>query len=257
MMIKFLFPIILITFTSACAIAGGYNKNEASACTGECQRQIDELKSSQAQQDEAIITNNETLKDHDARLADLEKSTFNPWYLRTGIALSWTGQTINCGFNCKPDWDTDTGYAGVVALGREIGNFKAEMEFKYNSSDLEDHNVEYGINKYTHNGDLKISTIMMNGFYSIPIYSNISIYAVAGIGYAKYDIKLSTTYEGYIPPIDSSSNDLAYKMGTGVTYNFTKNWAVDLGYEYLGIADNDASSSINGNSLTCSLIYKF
>lgn len=239
------------------ASAGSYKQKDTSACPGECQKQIDELKSSQAQQDEVLVNHGKMLENHESRLAGLEESAYSPWYLRTGVALAWSthqdikGCTQNNG-NCKPDWDSDLSMAGAIALGREMGNLRTEVEFKYYSADLEDHYVD----QYTLNGDVDISTIMLNGYYSLPVFDSFSLYAVAGIGYAQYDLSLKSTYQG-LTPIDRSSNAFAYKAGAGVTYDFSSNWAVDVGYEYLGIADNDVSDGINGHNVVCSLIFKF
>lgn len=241
------------------ASAGSYKQKDTSACPGECQKQIDELKSSQAQQDEVLINHGKTLNDHEARLTGLEQSALSPWYLRTGVALAWSTQKINnCGSDgCKPEWDSDLSLTGAIAAGREMGNFRTEVEFKYYSSNLEDHHAD----KYTLTGDVDISTIMLNGYYSIPVLDSFSLYAVAGIGYAHYSLSLESNVPAEIPsvlpPVDDSSNAFAYKVGTGVTYNFSSDWAIDVGYEYLGIADNDVSDSINGHNVVCSVIFKF
>lgn len=243
------------------ASAGSYKQKETSACPAECQKQIDELKSSQAQQDEVLINNGKKLGNHETRLVDLEQSAYFPWYLRTGVAFAWSTQKINkCGDGCKPEWDSDLSLTGAIAAGREMGNFRTEVEFKYYSSDLEDHHASGIVNKktisYTMNGDVEISTIMLNGYYSIPIFDSFSLYTVAGIGYAQYDLSLKSTSPD-LTPIDSNSSAFAYKAGAGVTYSFSNNWAVDVGYEYLGIADNEVSDSINGHNVVCSVIFKF
>jgi hypothetical protein len=113
-------------------------------------------------------------------------------------------------------------------------------------------------------GDVDLTTVFLNGYYELPIVDAFSIYFMAGIGYAKYDVNVrlglyntAGTYLGHTDWVGASDNVFAYKAGTGVTWNFTDQIAADLGYEYLGVADTDIADSINSHNVVLSVRFKF
>ncbi len=231
--------------TAGVAFAGGPGKkmNDA-ACPEACQQQIDDLQSSQARQDEE-------LKNHEGRITNLEKSAYNPWYVRVGVRAAWMKQKVAK----VEDWSTDAGFGGALAFGRQFGDFRAEVELAKQSSDLKD---KY-YNPVTLNGTVDVTTVMANGYYEVPIVDGFAFYAMAGVGFAKYDLTVKANAPGYAESDlwDGSDNVFAYKAGAGFTYNFTDDMAADLGYEYLGVADTDLADSINGHNVVLSFRYKF
>jgi opacity protein-like surface antigen len=258
--------------TAGVALAGGPGKKMDAGCPEACQQQIDDLNSSQAQQNEQLGAHGKQLENHEGRISALEKDAYDPWYGRLGVRAAWMNQKMEGENNYdQDDWDTDAGWGGAVAFGRQFGQFRAELELAMQSTDLEDQN--YGgtfVDGSTWNedfeGDIDLTTVMVNGYYELPVYDAFSVYAMAGIGFAKYDMDATANYRetegGAVVFRDgdswgSSDNVFAYKMGAGVTYNFTEEMAADLGYEYLGVADTDIADSINGHNVVASFRYKF
>jgi Opacity protein and related surface antigens len=250
--------------TAGSALAGGPGKSAAN-CPEGCQRQIDDLQSSQAQQDELLNAHGRKLQDHEVRITDLEKAFNDYWYVRLGARVNWMEQKVGDYY----DVDTDAGFGGSIAFGREfamyqaLGKFRAEIELAKQAADFEE---TYAIGLGTAerwDGTLDVTSIFLNGYYELPIYDAFSMYFMAGVGYAKYDIDFDTfyyvggTYAGYGGNYGSSDNVLAYKAGIGVTWNFTDQIAADLGYEYLGVADTDIADSINGHNVVLSVRFKF
>ncbi|MGD9948304.1 MAG: outer membrane protein [Desulfobulbus sp.] len=238
--------------TAGVAFAGGPGKKMDAACPEACQQQIDDLQSSQAQQNEELGAHAKQLENHEGRITDLEKAFDDAWYVRLGVRAAWMEQKIG-----GDDWDADAGFGGAIAFGREFsmyqapGKFRAEVELAMQGSDLED---KYW-NTVKYDGDLNLTTVMINGYYELPVYDAFSVYAMAGVGYAKYDIDVKA--DGVSTWYDGSDNVFAYKAGVGVTYNFADNMAADLGYEYLGVADTDLAESINGHNVVASFRFKF
>lgn len=233
--------------TAGVALAGGPGK-KADGCPAACQQQIDDLNSSQAQQNEQLGAHGKQLTNHEGRITTLEKNAYNPWYVRAGVRAAW--MSINDGL--VEDHSSDLGYGGALAVGRQFGQFRVELEGAYQKVDLDDKTV---VGVGVANGDLAVSTLMVNGYYEIPVADAFAIYGMAGLGYAKVDGQ--TKVDGLIWSDPSSVNAIAYKIGAGVTYNFADNMAGDLGYEYLGVADHDWAKDVDGHNVVASFRFKF
>lgn len=231
--------------TAGVAVAGGPGKKKDAACPEACQQQIDDLQSSQAQQNEMLGAHGKQLENHEGRITALEKDAYDPWFVRVGVRAAWASMTAdNAGNRGGYDADTDAGFGGGFAVGREFGQFRVEGEFGYQGSDVD-------IDQFPEvDADYDLYTVMVNGYYEIPVYDAFSIYAMAGVGVAKLTVDYG---DGW----DESDQTFAYKAGVGVTYNFTDQIAADLGYEYLGLADTDVADSISGHNIVGSVRFKF
>jgi len=239
--------------TAGVALAGGPGKKMGPGCPEACQQQIDDLQSSQAQQNEQLSAHGKQLQNHEGRITDLEKAFDDAWYARLGVRAAWMEQDI---FTNDGD-DTDTGFGAAIAFGREFsmyqaaGKFRAEIELAKQSADLDEYTPVAGT---VWGGDIDVTTVMINGYYELPVYDAFSVYAMAGVGYAKYDADVELNG---VEVDGASDNVFAYKAGAGITYNFTDAIAGDLGYEYLGVADTDIADSINGHNVVASVRFKF
>jgi len=238
------------------ALAGGPGKKMGPGCPEACQQQIDDLNSSQAQQNEQLGAHGKQLKNHEGRVTDLEKAFGDAWYARIGARATWMNQDILSTPQGERNFDNETGFGGALALGREfsmyqaLGKFRAELEFAYQSADLD----ERTINNDRIDGEGSLATVMANGYYELPVYDAFSVYAMAGLGFAKYDVDINSNGTHWA---GASDNVFAYKAGVGLTYNFTDEIAGDLGYEYLGVADTDIANDINGHNVVGSVRFKF
>jgi opacity protein-like surface antigen len=239
--------------TAGVALAGGPGKKSSAACPEACQQQIDDLNSSQAQQNEQLGAHAKQLENHEGRITALEKNAYDAWFARIGVRAAWVSAKDGVsGISASEgkEYDTDAGFGGALAFGRQFGDFRTEIELAKQAADLNEETVLGA----TVSGDIDITTVMVNGYYELPVYDAFSVYAMAGVGYAKFDVDIDVNnqYAG-----GGSDNAFAYKAGAGVTYNFTEEMAADLGYEYLGVADTDIADSINGHNVVASFRYKF
>lgn len=227
--------------TAGVAVAGGPGKKKDAACPEACQQQIDDLQSSQAQQNEMLGAHGKQLENHEGRITALEKDAYDPWFVRIGVRGAWANMNL---WDVN-DTDTDAGFGGALAFGREFGQFRVEGELAYQGADIDE------INSYTiDDGDYDLTTVMVNGYYELPVYDAFSVYAMAGVGIAKLSVDLGNGW-------DDSDQAFAYKAGVGMTYNFTEEIAADLGYEYLGVADTDIADSFTGHNIVGSVRFKF
>jgi len=262
--------------TAGVALAGGPGKKMGPGCPEACQQQIDDLNSSQAQQNEQLGAHSKQLQNHEGRITDLEKAFDDAWYVRLGARAAWMDQKVGTGFGSQADLDGDLGWGGAIAFGREfsmyqaMGKFRAEVEIAKQGNDLDDNQTlatdAIGNTERIVDGDIDVTTIMINGYYELPVFDAFSLYVMAGVGYAKYDMDMTTAdfnaagVEAVGTRSDvlgGSDNVFAYKAGVGMTYNFTDQIAGDLGYEYLGVADTDIADSINGHNVVASVRFKF
>ncbi len=234
--------------TANAVFAGGPGKQMDEGCPEACQQQIDDLQSSQAQQNEQLGAHGKQLEDHEGRISVLEGILDGPWYGRVGVRGALMRQEASDGFISGGDLNSDWGFGGALAFGKQMGDFRAELELAYQEADIDEFD-----NIRLSEGDVKVTTFMANAYYEVPVYDAFAVYGMAGVGVAKYELYAT---DG-IDTLDGSENAFAYKVGAGVTYNFTDDMAADLGYEYLGVADNDLADSINGHNVVASFRYKF
>ena len=266
--------------TAGVAFAGGPGKKADASCPAPCQTQIDDLNSSQAQQNEILGAHGKQLQNHEARITALEKADYDPWFVRLGVKGTWMTQDIGP----INEVDTDMGWGGAIAFGREfgalqgMGRFRAEVEVAYQDADLDMGSgnapaaLQAAFALLSQDQTVSVLTVMANGYYQIPVADAFSIYVMAGLGVAKYEIE-ANYFDGYtyapgaVPGVfiaspnwgnaSDSTNALAYKAGIGMTYDFTETVAGDLGFEYLGVSDGGPASSINGYNAVASVRFKF
>jgi opacity protein-like surface antigen len=254
--------------TAGVALAGG-GKKMGPGCPEACQQQIDDLNSSQAQQNELLNAHGKQLKNHEGRITALEKAFDDYWYFRLGAGAAWLSADGDF-FGTDFDTDFDAGWTGRVAFGREFamynapGRFRAELEFGYQSNDAGDDAPAVlaldSLGIFTRDVSADIYTFMINGYYELPVADAFSIYAMAGVGLAHTSVDGQYSFgTGWadINDVVDGSNSFAYKAGIGVTYNFTNEIAADLGYEYLGISDIDGLSDIGSSNVVASVRFKF
>jgi opacity protein-like surface antigen len=251
--------VVLSVLLASTAFAGGPGKKMGPGCPEACQQQIDDLQSSQAQQNEQLNVHGKQLKNHEGRITDLEKAFDDAWYARVGMRWAWMVADVTNVF----DSQDSNGWGGALAFGREFsmyrapGKFRAELELAYQKTEANTYNELRQVGAVNvldgYDVDTNLTTIMVNGYYELPVADAFSVYGMVGVGYAKYDLDIN--YNGN--DIGDSDNAFAYKVGAGVTYNFTDQIAGDLGYEYLGVADTDLATSINGHNVVGSVRFKF
>jgi len=265
--------------TAGVALAGGPGKKMGPGCPEACQKQIDDLQSSQAQQDEQLNAQGKQLQNHEGRITDLEKAFNDYWYVRLGVRAAWMNQKPKNSDFRGAEPDTDAGFGGAIAFGREfsmyqaMGKFRAEIELAKQAADFDEsvvtrvHGDGNGRVLREMDGTVDVSTVFLNGYYELPVVDAFSVYFMAGVGFAKYDLDTdfasnvyrngNYVYNHRTWNAGGSDNVFAYKLGAGVTWNFTDQIAADLGYEYLGVADTDLADSINGHNVVLSVRFKF
>ena len=226
--------VLAFVFTASSSFAGSAPM-KTDGCPDDCQQEIDTLQSSQARQDEQIKAQEGQITQQAAEIEALKQAEVHPWYVKGIAKMTMFGnlgtdpidRTYSLGFDTA-----DIGYGWGFALGRQFGQFRIEGQFDSNKTDLDDvrlSNSITGTDVGVESGDIRVDTVMINGFYDFPVADAFSLYVMAGMGYGNVHLSVYNT--------DGDETTFAYKAGVGATYAFAGNQAVDLGYEYLGTGD--------------------
>jgi len=120
------------------------------------------------------------------------------------------------------DFPLDSALVLNGAAGYTFGSARFEGAISYQQNGYTNHESEWG--------DLKILTVMANGYYELDTGSDIKPYLMAGAGIA--DVSTSDDY--------TSGTVFAWQVGAGIGIKATKKITCDLGYRYL--AANNVSS---------------
>jgi opacity protein-like surface antigen len=145
------------------------------------------------------------------------------------------------------DTEFDTGWVFAGAFGYDFGDgLRTEFELGYqqsNSKETEwslhgrDQTMTFATTALLEY-DLTATTYLINGYYDFKNNSPFTPFLGAGLGMATVefnDFFLGTRYLSVIG--DFSDTVFAYQLSAGVSYAFSKNFAMDLTYRYLGADD--------------------
>lgn len=144
-----------------------------------------------------------------------------------------------------------SGWGGAVGL--TFNQFRVEGEITTQKTDIDSvgfigDNTGRGIDS----GDLRMTTYMVNGYFDLPVSNGFGFYVTGGLGYGTATVSVYN--------IDGDDSGFAWKVGAGVSYAFTDNMAVDLGWEYLSMEDADLDvtvSDLASNNIYTAFRYTF
>ncbi len=119
------------------------------------------------------------------------------------------------------------------AVGYDFGQFRAEGEITYRSTDLDEAN---GI-AVTVDSDVSALSFMANGYYDHEMgNSPVTPYVGFGMGVVDSDLNITGATVG-------SETNFAYQFMLGVGFEVTPNVVLTGGYRYFGVADSVVPNS--------------
>lgn len=146
------------------------------------------------------------------------------------------------------DYPTSTG--AQLNATRYQGGFDAGGNFGYKSNPMryegEVFYLKTNIDHFYLNNTLQTGFsgyddgvfAMANVYYDVPTMNPIlQPYLGAGIGYGWVQANLSATGPTAITSFKADNSTFAYQAMTGVTFNFAENYALNLGYKYIGTSN--------------------
>lgn len=171
-------------------------------------------------------------------------------------------------FNGYQDYNLDTGFNVLGALGCDFGSFRLEGEVGYQRCNVktaingedgipyehpvdEDGIINFISDPWDMKGEVSVLSIMANGYYDFKLGGKTELYATAGIGVAQVSLKNvheTTTIEGdgfggYIfypntnPGYSAQEKTIAWQIGAGIAVPVTGNIKLDLRYRYFATTD--------------------
>ena len=192
--------------------------------------------------------------------------------------------------NAGSDMDFDMAFAGEITAGVKIGSVRAELEAAIRSASEDDYEIYNGDIISTVMGGVSIpgvtplpteietSTSVRHNSYLFNMYYDFDLgnsswtpYIGAGVGLGVYrqkatvDIDLPDQYEtiaaGMGIPVGEMevANDTLYEfewqVGIGTAYNFSEDWAMDIGYRFN--SSNVADEFVYAHEIKVGVRYTF
>lgn len=162
-------------------------------------------------------------------------------------------------------------FGGGLALGYDFANqfdipVRAELEFIARDKA----NATYNIRNRVRNGvtqtrdirnQVKLNTLMVNGYYDIKNSSDFTPFVSVGLGYAAVDFK-TTRADANNPGISESytnthtANNFAWSVGAGVNYAINEDWDMGLSYRYLDAGKADITTAVGDGEHTSKIKVK-
>ncbi len=162
-------------------------------------------------------------------------------------------------------------FGGGLALGYDFANqfdipVRAELEFIARDKA----NATYNIRNRVRNGvtqtrdiknQVKLNTLMVNGYYDIKNSSDFTPFVSVGLGYAAVDFKTTRvdvnnpgTSENYTNT--HTANNFAWSVGAGVNYAINEDWDMGLSYRYLDAGKADITTAVGDGEHTSKIKVK-
>jgi len=162
---------------------------------------------------------------------------FQGLYLSGAVGAHTTEDANITGGSINVDNNTDTGLAGLVGIGLELGatNWRVELETSYRESDVD------SISGSSGTGDVDALSFVGNVFYDIELNRKLDFYLGGGLGLADVDY-------GSVNPVSSATlndNDMgwAWQLGAGAALAMNDRLKLTLDYRFLNIEDLDFPTS--------------
>lgn len=184
--------------------------------------------------------------------------------------------------NAGSDMDFDMAFAGEITAGVKIGSVRAELEAAIRSASEDDYELFNGtvfeMGPLSVPAEIETSTSVRHNSYMANVYydfdfgnSSWTPYIGAGVGLGVYrqkatvDIDLPDQFEGPAPgmgiPVGEMevANDTLYEfewqVGIGTAYNFSEDWAMDIGYRFN--SSNVADEFVYAHEIKVGVRYTF
>lgn len=184
--------------------------------------------------------------------------------------------------NAGDNMDFDMAFAGEITAGVKIGSVRAELEAAIRSASEDDYELFNGtvfeMGPLSVPAEIETSTSVRHNSYMANVYYDFDLgnsswtpYIGAGVGLGVYrqkatvDIDLPDQYEtiaaGMGIPVGEMevANDTLYEfewqVGIGTAYNFSEDWAMDIGYRFN--SSNVADEFVYAHEIKVGVRYTF
>jgi opacity protein-like surface antigen len=167
-------------------------------------------------------------------------------------------------FDTGHSWATNKGVDDSWIVGGGAGwrfspNLRGDITFDYRPDFNQD--TAFGIGPGSHSG-LHNWTLMANGYYDFTLdaIQPLVPYVGGGIGIARNSVdgfSVAVPGTGVANLTGRDTNQFAWQLSAGVSYNFSPTLALDVGYRYLHAGETGFSGRLHANELSTSLRFGF
>lgn len=157
--------------------------------------------------------------------------------------------------NAGSDMNFDMAFAGEITAGIKYGNIRGELEVAVRSASEDDYTLYDGQPIGTFPTEIETSTSVRHNSYMANLYYDFTLsdskwtpYVGAGIGFGTYRQKATVEVDvpdalvgpaltagfpvGEMTVADDKLTEFEWQVGFGAAYNFTEDWALDIGYRF-------------------------
>jgi len=173
---------------------------------------------------------------------------------------SYLPNNVNIKTSCLTLTDVvyQPGFDAGGSLGYKSNPLRYEGEITYLNAKLDhyriDNSRQTGSTGYTNS-----ILAMANVYYDLPEFiHSIQPFLGLGLGYAWVHAKLEASGPIYTSSLNGSNSVFAYQGMAGLTYNFAENYALNLGYRYVGTEKvHDLGKIFQAHMANVGAIYRF
>jgi opacity protein-like surface antigen len=172
-------------------------------------------------------------------------------YLPNNISLTTNGVTR-----------TDSEYNSCFNAGGSIGYkstpLRYEAQVTYLTAELDKFKIN-GVSQTSVRGHSNGLLTLANVYYDLPVIVDpLQPYVGVGLGYAWVRAKLESSGPTVATAYTGSNSVFAYQATAGITYNFAENYALNLGYRYIGTErPNDLGKVFQAHLANLEVVYRF
>jgi len=141
-----------------------------------------------------------------------------------------------------------------IKIDQNLGSgpfFRVELAGFYEQNDIESIN-ESGVQTPVERGEVRVGTLLLNGYIDIPLGRGFTPYLLGGLGYARVLIDVDSD--------NSNHNKFSGQVGAGIGYSLTEHLILDLKYKYFMVERFDIGDErlkLSSNQLLLGLRYEF
>lgn len=150
------------------------------------------------------------------------------------------------------------GYAVGSEIGIDFDKFRVSAEVAYRKGDFDTAKSMSGSSARM-DGNYSLLTYMLNYYFTGQVATGIKPFVNIGLGFAKATLK-DLSVGGTTVLKSASDTKAAVQVGLGLTYDLSKNTALDCGYKLIATDTfniNDTDLSFLNHSLIAGVRYKF
>ena len=128
------------------------------------------------------------------------------------------------------DFDSNTVFYGAVGIDGEL--FRSELEISFRDTDIDSFS-ESGGGPVAGSGSFDSVSLMSNFYLDVPLpLTGFSVWAGGGVGVVMFDGDVENVSSLDDADFGDAEYGFAYQLRAGVTYDFTRNLSLNVGYRY-------------------------